>query len=233
MPEGDVQTYWLEASDQIAVGLRRYVSKPWEKGPDGEHLLGCEHGHHDALIYIGRDKATFSEDGYREGWKGAPPEDDPRWPATCSKCDYRFLDSDERQNWSELIYRVTFSPRADVQVGQEYVIHQNPDVSADAVGAPMALPGATWDAWWYRREGPDGITLMVLLPNRREWNVDSEASNCTRKGDLSHYCWVRDGDPRQCNVTAGKDGDTCSAGAGSIQAGDYHGFLRNGVLSAG
>jgi hypothetical protein len=26
---------------------------------------------------------------------------------------------------------------------------------------------------------------------------------------------------------------TCNAGAGSIQAGDYHGFLHEGVFSAG
>lgn len=48
-----------------------------------------------------------------------------------------------------------------------------------------------------------------------------------------HKCWVRHGDPRASNVTVDKNGDTCSAGAGSILAGDYHGFLQAGVLTAG
>jgi hypothetical protein len=97
-----------------------------------------------------------------------------------------------------------------------------------------APPGASWDAWWmpdYWR-GPDGIALMVKCPNGHEWHVDSQASNCTRKGQ-PHECWVRHGDPRQANVTVDKHGDTCAAGAGSIVAGDYHGFLQAGILTAG
>jgi len=35
------------------------------------------------------------------------------------------------------------------------------------------------------------------------------------------------------NEPLGGEGGTCSAGASSIQAGDYHGFLRNGILTAG
>lgn len=78
--------------------------------------------------------------------------------------------------------------------------------------------------------GPDGICLMVRLPNGHDWMVDSEASNCTRKGE-PHQCWVRHGDPRECRVSVDKNGDTCAAGAGSIQGGDWHGFLRDGVLA--
>ena len=80
--------------------------------------------------------------------------------------------------------------------------------------------------------GPDGICLIVKCPNGRDWYVDSEASNCTRKGE-PHQCWCRHGDPRECRVTVDKNGDTCAAGAGSIQAGDYHGFLQAGILTAG
>jgi hypothetical protein len=70
--------------------------------------------------------------------------------------------------------------------------------------------------------------LTVKLPNGRSWNIDSEATNCTRKGVKSHRCWIRHGTPP--DITVDKNGDTCAAGAGSIQAGDYHGFLRNGHL---
>lgn len=98
--------------------------------------------------------------------------------------------------------------------------------------------GAMWDATWYDDDpaytGPDGITLVVRTPGGT-WCVDSEASNCTRKGDLSHKCWIREGDPRQpatLHVSKGSDpSKTCSAGAGSIQCGSYHGFLHHGELT--
>lgn len=74
-----------------------------------------------------------------------------------------------------------------------------------------------------------GQHLYVVLPNGITWDVDGRANNCTMKADRLHRCWVRTGEPP--NVTVGKNGFTCSAGAGSIQAGDYHGFLKNGELS--
>jgi hypothetical protein len=102
-------------------------------------------------------------------------------------------------------------------------------------------PGCMYYASWYdcRARGHcyrgwtncDGRHLYVVLPNGHEWDIDSRASNCNRPDDTEHRCWVRGGEPP--NVTAGKDGNTCSAGAGSIASGDYHGFLRDGVLTAG
>jgi hypothetical protein len=111
--------------------------------------------------------------------------------------------------------------------------------------------GAMWDAHWMAhgdvRTGPDGITLVVKTPGG-DWLVDSECSNCTRTQwgpkeidgvmrervwlGRTHYCWVRHGDPRKPETLhVDKNGDTCSAGAGSIQSGDYHGFLHNGELT--
>jgi hypothetical protein len=74
---------------------------------------------------------------------------------------------------------------------------------------------------------------MVRCPNGSDWHVDGRASNCTMPTDKVHKCWVRHGDPRASNLTVDKNGFTCAAGAGSIQAGDYHGFLQAGVLTAG
>lgn len=96
--------------------------------------------------------------------------------------------------------------------------------------------GSMWDAVWFDGApfvtGPDGIALTVLTPGGI-WMVDSEASNCTRKGDLSHKCWIRHGDPRHPETLhVDKNGNTCSAGAGSIQCGTYHGFLHNGHLTS-
>lgn len=77
----------------------------------------------------------------------------------------------------------------------------------------------------------DGRHLCAVLPNGLHWDIDSRANNCGLPGDRLHRCWVRTGEPPA--VTAGKGGRTCSAGAGSILAGDYHGFLVAGVFSAG
>ena len=216
------RTFWLEPTGQVAAGLRRY-----SYGGDGHT---CADGYHDALTYTHRADAIWDDHewGRTLGPQPATDRADPAWPELCAKgCGYRFTDADTWQDWQELIYRCPAT-------GTEYVLHQN--APADTLGAPAAGPGAMWDAWWRNgheaHRGPDGICLMVRCPNGHNWCVDSEARNCTRKGQ-PHDCWVRHGDPRQAAVTVDKQGDTCAAGAGSVQAGDYHGFLRDGVLTAG
>lgn len=82
--------------------------------------------------------------------------------------------------------------------------------------------------WW---DNCPGQHLHVVLPNGHHWDIDSRARNCTLPNDRTHRCWVRTGEPPR--VTVGKGGVTCSAGAGSIMSGDYHGFLRDGILTAG
>lgn len=73
----------------------------------------------------------------------------------------------------------------------------------------------------------DGKYLAVVTPGGT-WIIDSRCSNCTLPNDNEHHCWVRHGTPP--NVTVDKAGKTCQAGAGSIQCGKYHGFLRGGRL---
>ena len=74
--------------------------------------------------------------------------------------------------------------------------------------------------------------LFVKLPNRLSWDSDARASNCNRQDDHKHRCWVKSGDIE--HLTVGKDGNTCSAGAGSIAMDggggvrNWHGFIRNG-----
>lgn len=91
-------------------------------------------------------------------------------------------------------------------------------------------PGAMWFAIWYpvnfEWKNETGPHLIVVLPNGRIWDIDSRASNCDQKSDDTHRCWVRHGDVPL--ITVDKNGHTCGAGAGSILAGDYHGYLRNG-----
>lgn len=99
-------------------------------------------------------------------------------------------------------------------------------------------PGAMWDAWWYGgahpggpflAANPDGRFICVTLPNGHDWCIDMRARNCTLPDDVEHHCWVRHGEPPE--ITAAKNGKTCGAGGGSIQSGDYHGFLQNGELT--
>lgn len=210
-----VQTYWLIGTETVRLSLRRYHY------PEDDSALvvwDCAHGYHTAETAIGTADATY--DG--AGFPLPPPhvaKIDPRWPATCDRCAFVFAKDDAWQTNSALLYR-----RADDLAG------------AHPITLREAGPGAMWDAPWLRgynrlnRPG-DGLNLMVRLPNGHDWSVDSRSSNCTRP-DEPHSCWVRHGDPRTEPVTVDKAGETCSAGAGSILSGDYHGFLRNGWLEA-
>jgi hypothetical protein len=165
------------------------------------------------------------------------PSDDPRWPKTCAHCNYAFFDDDHWQLFNEHLWR-----RADGEPG-EWRLRDVP-------------PGAMWDATWMHEDGPnnwcgpDGRALVVKLPNGHDWLIDGQANNCDSPcancgkpysahvaGGIEckswhdarpHKCWVRHGEPPL--LTVDKNGDTCGAGAGSIQAGDWHGFLRNGEL---
>jgi hypothetical protein len=99
--------------------------------------------------------------------------------------------------------------------------------------------GAMWRATWYKNDTTglygwdwDNATeapLIVRTPGG-DWNIDGRASNCTMPNDKTHRCWVRHGEPP--NIHVDKNGHTCGAGAGSIIAGNYHGFLHNGQLTA-
>ncbi len=228
----ETRTFWIEATDTVAVGLRRYAVPP---GTGYAHA--CEAGYHDLTAYTGEVPARWrnTDHGRVLAMQPATPHDDLRWPVRCT-CGYEFSDTDRWQDWQELLYRRVDTGEL-VSLRDHDPTHMVPAGTTAGVGAPppTAPPGASWDAWWMPESwrGPDGIALMVRLPNGHDWHVDGEASNCTRKGDRTHKCWVRHGDPRAANVTADKNGETCAAGGGSIQAGDYHGFIVAGVLSPG
>jgi len=185
------------------VGLRRYT------------FSNSSVGYHSAMVIIGRRFYPRNDEGYYERPMFVfPGHDDPRWPKACECGAHTFTDEDEWQEWSEACYQ-----RGD---------------TGDFVGLLRAPPGAMWDAWWLKDFGAptsDGRHIEVVCPNGRTWSIDSRASNCTMKDDRVHHCWIRHGEPP--NLTVDKNGLTCQAGAGSIQAGDYHGFLRDGVLTAG
>lgn len=214
--------FWMIPTAMVEHRLRRYVFSQTDRP--------CPvNGYHNASVYIGDSPATFEHPELHLrahlGMLPATPHDDPRWPTHCAHCDYVFTDDDQWQDFQDLIYMRAVEPH------DEYLIRTHTDSPHRA----LAPAGAMWDSWWmpYAR-GDDDICLTVMLPNGRTWMVDSRASNCTLPDDTVHKCWVRHGDPRTAPGTlhVDKDGVTCSAGGGSIQAGDYHGFLHNGQLTA-
>jgi hypothetical protein len=136
-----------------------------------------------------------------------------QYPKKCS-CGYEFLENDVWQRFPDSIYR-------RVDTGEEKGLREWAKV-----------PGAMYNAAWLNDKlsytGPDGQSLVVILPNGKEWIIDSPARNCSLPDDKIHKCWVRHGIAP--DITVDKNGHTCSAGAGSILVDDYHGFLRNGFL---
>lgn len=210
-------TYWLEATAQVATGLRRYTRL------DRDEVTGydCADGWHAALAWTGRAEARFDDDSGRRHLASPAdvPRDDPRWPAGCDRgCGYRFGPDDEYQPWQELLY---LRP-ADGTLMSLHPVHVPP-------GVEQAGPGASYDATWYPADwrGPDGIALAVLCPRPDgsagpawEWGVDRPSS---RSGGR----WIRTGDPRAAAVTASPSIAIGNPG----EPGFYHGFLQAGVLT--
>lgn len=202
--------FLLTRIPKVRKWLRRYSSRNCTQ----------QESYHNGMFLLGDfDEPLPGPDDYEVERNPKPAADDPRWPATCDKDGFRFDDSDERQLFSLRLW-------------------------ADASGRLFTLredtpPGAMWFAWWYRHDGKCGFHpngdcdprghLIVRLPGGWDWDIDSRASNCTKPDDFTHRCWVRHGEPP--SITVDKNGVTCGAGAGSILAGNYHGFLRNGELT--
>lgn len=228
-----VKCFMVEKSGLVHVGLRRYA--------DSEKKGKCSRPdwtYHDYTVPVGLykteevyDKVEYEEkDGppdfyYRlkDAWEklkvthelpenGQWPTGINWWPTACP-CGYQFQEDDHWQIFVEWDY-------TDRETKQQH--WQQRQLPGGAMWYEDWLPK---NMYWDNQVGPH---LAVMLPNGREWNIDSRASNCTLPNDRTHRCWVRTGEPPM--VTAGKNGPTCAAGAGSILAGSYHGFLINGEL---
>lgn len=230
MKRAGVACFWLERTERVEVALRRFVYASDAKCPG-------PYGYHNASVVIYPDVPaaewlTQRDDGIVENLR--PLSEilpDSRWPTKCEGCDYEFTPEDKYQVGVNPLY-------AGATNGRLYTMRN----------APV---GAMYDADWLNGlemfTGPDGIALTVRTPGG-DWTVDGEASNCTRtqfgpkviEGQRhekvwlgrTHYCWIRHGDPRKpATLHVDKNGNTCSAGAGSIAIGNYHGFLHHGQLT--
>src|SRR5258707_3154199 len=101
-----IRCFWLEETDRVRRGLRRYRSTD-------ESATWCPGAlkYHNAENPFDVVVAGFDErDGRRlshalSSIEGELETDDWRWPKHCDACDYAFTDDDPRQVNVELIYR--------------------------------------------------------------------------------------------------------------------------------
>lgn len=221
----DVPVFFTIPTDILRLKLRRFTYSLDHTCPVKGNW-GC-----DASVPIEDGEVRWgkvSDNGRGHFHEPVPAEEyagDPRWPKLCEFCHQPFDERAEWQVFQQVVYR-----RADGGPG-EFTLRE----------APV---GMMWDAWWmpdryfdgnggfgWTNIGPDGLALVVRLPNRHDWMPESRASNCTMKTDNDHHCWIRHGDARKNEVHVDKQGKTCQAGAGSIQIPGYHGFLHHNKLT--
>lgn len=145
---------------------------------------------------------------------GGSPEDYPaeRWPTRCEHCGAPVPADALRHIYHNRLYD---TPSGRPEPG-------------DLFWAPWYHDPKRGFCPWENCHDPRGH-LIAILPNGHPWDIDTRASNCTMPEDKTHRCWVRRGEPP--DITAGKGGHTCSAGAGSIAVTGYHGFLQNGEFT--
>lgn len=198
-----IKCFWLEPIDREKRYLRRYSSGSTCPGPMS---------YHDAMIFLDEALEILGPDGCWKdsGQTSADFKEHPLWPTHCV-CGYEFQPKDERQLFSQHLYRRT-------DTGEEMTLRDASD-------------GAMWEATWYSGVpswcGDDGRAIICRVPCKHDWHIDGVCSNCTRPNE-AHHCWVRHGEPP--NLTVDKNGNTCAAGAGSILTPTWHGYLRNGEL---
>ena len=200
-----IRCFFLTPTEQVRHQLRRYTSNSPCPAMPGHY------SYHNAMsAMIGILTVPIPSKDSHEPVAPYVSTEDPRWPNKCDRCDYLFDIADPKQSWTERLMK-----RSDN--GELTTIRDAP-------------PGAMWNAWWMGPlwQGSDGMSLNVRCPDGHDWCIDGRASNCTLPNDNVHRCWVRHGVPPE--ITVDKNGHTCSAGGGSIQTPQWHGFLRGGSL---
>jgi len=225
-----VKCFYVEITDKCKVYLRRYsVDSFWKN--DIKYLKlnplcignsGYSPDFHNAEILYGIYPIPYTADKVTVDEFPMLDHNHPLWKhvAVC-KCGYEFDEYDHYQMFVDDIY-------IDKANGREHSLRTR-------------TPGMMWNAPWrlsFEKNQVDGKYLCVICPDGLEWDIDSQARNCTMKTDNVHKCWIRHGTPPI--ITVDKAGLTCGAGAGSIQTyghkdgkdfGSYHGFLRNGEFT--
>ena len=200
--------FWVEMTGRAGIRLRRFVFSS-----EGKPCTG-KNGYHDASSEITAYEKLRWEEQTDHGKVRLPPRSRSKkhraWPKVC-ECGYRFEADDEWQTNADPEWK-----RADT--GDLLVCE-----------AHVLPAGALWHmdwtplAPWTDRYG-DGVNLYAMCPNGSYWNVDGPAYG---GGEAkTPEAWSRTGDPR-------RPLETQLSAMPSIIAGDYHGWLANGIFSPG
>lgn len=197
------------------IGTRASLRVYWGDAECPNCLGGGRPGYHNAQVHLA-DSAVL------EDWKlGGGPADypDERWPSKCDHCGVAVpAQAPERE------YGTGGSNGGLERQVQHDRIYDTPSGKLE--------PGSIFEAHWLPRDFMfDGVDrhLVCVLPNGHHWHMTGRASNCTMPQDRTHRCWViHEEAPGVFHVD--KAGHTCAAGAGSIAAPGWHGFLHHGEL---
>lgn len=212
MPYGAIPARFAQA-----VGWRATAVMRWGECARGEHL--------ERVVYAEGEGAP-SERGVPAGWADLRP-------TRCEACEAEF-DPEAELSRSAGCATLYDTPSGRLEPGSLYyadwIPHTERPDGQQECWTTTNSDGTIHSRGWTNCTGRH---LMGVCPNGSMWDIDGRASNCTLPDDTLHRCWVRSGEPEAGLVVVSKDGLTCSAGAGSIAAGDYHGFLVNSIFSAG
>ncbi len=206
------------------VGTRAWLRVFWGEDCPNSYGRAGSVGTHNAEIHLA--DSTWLED-----WGlGGDPKDYPeaRWPTKCDHCGAAVPSS-------------TLLLERGCHYGLRHILHKRLYRAPDGTIVPERdmQPGDCFHSTWLHEalegchywDNCTGPHLTIICPDGHPWDVMSRASNCTKKDDRLHRCWVLHGDPSKGElVTVDKAGNTCSAGAGSIQTPGYHGMLTKSIL---
>lgn len=207
------------------VGTRAWLRVYWdyyEPGYKARNTCPNSYGKgtpgiHDVRIFLAKTSQLAD-------WDLGGKEDeysDVRWPTACENCGVAAPPRGTRRN----------EDGSGIEV-VHHILRKRVYNTASGEPEPGDLFFETWrhdPKVWCEWDNCDGRHLVGVLPNGHHWDIDGRARNCTMKEDRAHRCWIRHGTPP--DITVDKRGTTCGAGAGSIQAGDYHGFLQHGIFT--
>ncbi len=227
-----------------AIGTRAYLRISWYDAACPNSYGKGAAGYHNAQRFL-------AETTVLENWEfGGAPSDHPEaaWPVKCDHCPAIAPPQTVTQRCCSQPGCNAIRPQVTRSVHHR-ILYEAQDGSRKV--RDELEPGDMYWATWYGCANAepkghcihgwtncDGKHLIVILPSKHNhpWDPDGRASNCGLKNDTTHRCWVRNGDPEtgKVHVDKGPIGHisttTCSAGAGSIQADGWHGFLHRGIL---
>jgi len=214
----------------VPVAAEFHARAFWGVDSDGKRACAASwKGYHDSKTFLRRVEGIAAEGTEPDSSDSVPAE---AWPTACAFCGEAAPEHAVRHVSVSTVYRGTVD-------GEERVGLQGKP------GSRFGLrPGDAFWATWFHSHGEEvgchaGWTncaderghLHLVLPDGHHFDCSSRAKNCSRPKDKKHRCWSVEGTPEGGDLSLGKGGDTCKAGAGSVDTGTWHGFVRDGLMT--